>query len=451
MENNAPTVDGLLRWFDDGFRNSSVPTESIKTAMASLFDALAPLAPLKENKEVKSIWVKIPRGEISDYGSFEEMKEWGEVDTYDEFIENWKETYPNEYSWYELTVSESFNKDGTLRYRGVSVGNKIIISADMGRWPAEEQHDNDAAVELCNIMTVAAKEAVQQLRDGIYNDEVSKSLPYEFRTGVVKRSALWEKEPELRKHTLEGLSEDVLAEFRRLLSSGANDEMKIGRLAHMTANDYFRACSIGYKACGYEDADAPPVEQYLKHADGRDEGLTGKGCGLNVGPGISLDDPDEWDQWYFDRDQHGGHPWEVIRGGNSTHVDLGVSHDRHTLAWKVATGHITQEEADRHPNGYYFSVSGKHRTFETVSFYVALSAAGFPVFLYDADAILARIEGSDYIGIVPHHIIPKYCESMFPEKYGKVVDFMHVYDEDIAELGAAIEWLPMEQAELKVK
>lgn len=102
-------------------------------------------------------------------------------------------------------------------------------------------------------------------------------------------------------------------------------------------------------------------------------------------------------------------------------------------------------------NGYYFSVSGKHRTFETVSFYVALSAAGLPVFLYDADAILARIEGSDYIGIVPHHIIPKYCESMFPEKYGKVVDFMHVYDEDIAELGAAIEWLPMEQAELKVK
>lgn len=82
MENNAPTVDGYLRWFDDGFKNSSVPTESIKTVMASLFDALAPLAPLKENNEVKSIWAKIPRGEISDYVSFEEMKEWGEVDAW---------------------------------------------------------------------------------------------------------------------------------------------------------------------------------------------------------------------------------------------------------------------------------------------------------------------------------------------------------------------------------
>ena len=56
--------------------------------MASLFDALAPLVPLKENNEVKSIWVKIPREEISDYGSYEELKEWGEVATYEEFIEN---------------------------------------------------------------------------------------------------------------------------------------------------------------------------------------------------------------------------------------------------------------------------------------------------------------------------------------------------------------------------
>ena len=38
---------------------------------------------------------------------------------------------------------------------------------------------------------------------------------------------------------------------------------------------------------------------------------------------------------------------------------------------------------------------------------------------------------------------------MFPEKYGRVIDFMHVYDEDLAEYGDAIEWLPMEEAELK--
>ena len=38
-----------------------------------------------------------------------------------------------------------------------------------------------------------------------------------------------------------------------------------------------------------------------------------------------------------------------------------------------------------------------------------------------------------------------YCEEMFP---GKVIDFMHVYDEDMVKYGDAIEWLPEEEAEL---
>ena len=449
MHINAPTVDKLLRWFDRGYMNASAPSEKLKAAMAPLFSALVPLAPLKKNDEAKAIWVKIPRGDISDYGSFEEWKDWGEVDSYEEYIGRWKEDYPDEFNWYKLVIAESFNKDGSLRYRGVSVGNKMVISADMDRGSAAESFDDDAAIELCSIMTVAAKGAIQKLRDGVYNEEVNRSLPYEFRIGVIKRSAVWEKEPDGKQYVLEGLSEECLAQFKRLLSSGANDEMKIGRLSRMTANDFFRACSVGYKACGFKDTDMPPVDQYLKYADGRDEGLTGRGYGLNEGPGINFDDPEAWDQWYFHGEQHGcGHPWEVVRGGNSAHVDLAVCHDRHSIAWKVSTGRITQEEAAQHPNGYYFTVAGKHRTFEAVSFYVALSDAGLPVFLYDADAILARIEGTDYIGIVPHHVIPKYCEDMFPAKYGRVIDFMHVYDEDLAEYGDAIEWLPMEEAEL---
>ena len=54
-----------------------------------------------------------------------------------------------------------------------------------------------------------------------------------------------------------------------------------------------------------------------------------------------------------------------------------------------------------------------------------------------------------HIGIVPHNIIPKYCEGMFPPEYGRVVDYMHVYDEEMQKFGDQIIWLPMEQAELK--
>lgn len=94
--------------------------------------------------------------------------------------------------------------------------------------------------------------------------------------------------------------------------------------------------------------------------------------------------------------------------------------------------------------GYYFSVAGKswNRSVEAVNFYVAIHDAGFPVVLCDADEILKRFQGRDLIGIVPRDTVPKYCESLFPEKYGKILDFMHVYDED--DWRGQIEWLPEE-------
>ena len=66
----------------------------------------------------------------------------------------------------------------------------------------------------------------------------------------------------------------------------------------------------------------------------------------------------------------------------------------------------------------------------------------------NAKEILARFDGSDYVGIVPHHVTLKYCESMFPAKYGPVIDFTHVYADDIAALGEDIEWLPEAEARL---
>ena len=446
---NAPTIDRILRWFDRGHLNPSVPTERIKAAMEPLFAVLTPLAPLKSNNEAKAIWIRIPRGDISDYDSYEDLLEYGEVETYEEYKARWREEYPDEYKWYKLIVVENFNKDGTLSFRAVSLGNKTIISALMDRENPECSYTEDAAVELCGLMTEAASEAIGKLRAGTYQNEVNVGLPFQFKTGVVHRSVLWEKEPEQKKHDLDGISFEMLTAFKKLLAEGLNSEAIIGRIKAMTANDFFRACAIGYKACGFEDIELAPVDQYFAHADGRDEGLSGRGFGLNAGPGIDFDDPLAWEDWYFHREQHGGHPWEVIGGGNSTHVDLAVCHDRQTLDWKVRCGKMTEEEAAAHPCGYYFLVAGKHRAKEAVAFYTALSAAGLPVILRDAEEILARFEGTDYVGIVPHSVIPKYCEGMFPEKYGSIIDFMHVYEEEIELFGDQIEWLPQEEAMLQ--
>lgn len=69
------------------------------------------------------------------------------------------------------------------------------------------------------------------------------------------------------------------------------------------------------------------------------------------------------------------------------------------------------------------------------------------VLISSAEEILARYEGTDYIGIVPHSETPKYCESMFPAKYGRVIDFTHVY-EDEDEWFGQIEWIPEEESRL---
>ena len=61
--------------------------------------------------------------------------------------------------------------------------------------------------------------------------------------------------------------------------------------------------------------------------------------------------------------------------------------------------------------------------------------------LEDAEGILARFEGTDLIGIVPENCPTRYCESRFPEKYGTILDFIHVDEEDMENFGDQIEWL----------
>ena len=448
----APDFDRLLLFFDRGYKNPSVPSDTLKVAMEQVFDALRDLAPLKKNKEVKSIWLTISRGTIEDYGSYEELLECGEVDSQEEYENRWKEDYPDPVSWYELTVAEILNKEEEPSYRAISVGNKMIVSASMneGEPGNEPLGYEEAAIAFCRLLVKAIEESMKKLSDGTYNEFVEQNLPYWHRTGVIKRSIVWQKDSEWKENELDGLSDETIKAFISLIQSGANEEDKIGRIKSFTANDFFRACSIGHRACGKDIESLSLEEQYFANADGRDEGLSGKGHGLNAGPGIDYDDPEAWNKWYFDRNRGGGHPWEVMRGGNSTHVDLFVRHDKNDLDYFFRTGKITEDEYRRKSEkaGFFFEVAGKYRVFEAVNFYISLIEAGLPVVIRDSREILNILEGNGYIGIVPHDVVPRYCEDMFPEKYGKVIDFIHIYEEEKNSFGDMIEWLPETEAEL---
>ena len=363
------------------------------------------------------------------------MVEYGEVESREEYESLWKSTYPEENCWYEVVIVEGRD------YRGVSIGHNTIISALMDEEPTEQDWKlGDISNQLITLMMDPIRDSLEKLQNGMYNEWVSSSLPYQFRTGMIKRSVLWQYEPGIKNNYLDGLSPETIKKFKELIKVPT-----AGHIKSFTANDFFKACEIGYRAIGKDCSNCSLSELYLRYSDGRNEGLTGKGH--NDGPGIDFDSPQAWDEWYFGH-RGGGHPWEVVPGGNSTHMDLFVCHDRNDLDWRHRAGQISDEDYENRMKdaGYYYEISGKHRPFESVSFYVALSLAGLPVVLNDADEIMARIDGTDFVGIVPHHTIPKYCEGMFP---GKVIDFMHVYDEDMVKYGDEIEWLPEKTAELK--
>jgi hypothetical protein len=56
------------------------------------------------------------------------------------------------------------------------------------------------------------------------------------------------------------------------------------------------------------------------------------------------------------------------------------------------------------------------------------------------------VTGSDYIGIVPDNVFPRYCHSLFP-KEDKIIDFMNLkfYDELIPKIIKKTFWYPLEE------
>jgi len=91
-----------------------------------------------------------------------------------------------------------------------------------------------------------------------------------------------------------------------------------GLIPEITAGEYFRYCEICYDANDYfRDAGdgLSPEDKYQRMADGRDGGLRK----------IDSSSKAAFHAWYHGGESQGAHPWEICRGGNSTHISLMVS------------------------------------------------------------------------------------------------------------------------------
>lgn len=199
------------------------------------------------------------------------------------------------------------------------------------------------------------------------------------------------------------------AKFIKIHENGYfRDEKRIER-SSMTAKIFFDYCKIAYIAAqkkdDYIDKKLSGLEMYKRYADGRHEGLLD----------IDIHSEEEFAVWLdgtHPKRDRGGHPWEIKRGGNTTHIDLHISRPRF-----------------REKEGFIVTVNAHaiSRMTEAIRMFLSLYDAGMPITISDPEDIVKRLLAQDNIGIVPCYGSLHRANQGYPENQN-VHDVMY-YDD----------------------
>lgn len=411
MENlkhfNAPDFKNLESF--KGSHNYKSLNEGFRNKIKELCEVFSVVEPY--NEDWHRIWIVVPRGTIEDFSTFEDAKENMDVSTYEEYENLWKEYYPHDDYWFRIGVAEVND------YLCIAVNNSIVFEYNPTDYNGSYDQETDERFAYPRIDAIihGVKESISLLLDGTYNQYVKDNLPLIHRKGTISGKDFWKGFPDARESIMEGMSESDCNEFVTLMQEFEKDAVPSERLNKMTADLFFECCSLGYEINGYDIEGLSPSEQYKKYADGRDEGLLE----------IDSSSAEVFENWKNDKSRFGGHPWEVMRGGNSTHVDFYPCKD---------------------DKGYYFMLDGDSRKKEVAMFYLALYRANIPVGLYNGRFIANAFTGTDRIGIVPNGVFPRYCHSMFPKE--DVIDFVNIYDDEMDSIKDYVTWYDIPEIHL---
>lgn len=401
----APTIMHYISWMKRlGYHRSDYAItydEATYPLLDKLFELIRQIEPASQNG-ARILWLCADRGTIEDYGNYEEMLDCGEVSNRGEFEKLWQLDFPEEKEWFYFGALE----DQESGYRCIHMNHRLIIETFPDHKPDSYPYKIS---ELVEWLVGAVQGVIHDLKNDTYNTRVQQQLPIQHRTGTIRRKDFWDVYPSAREDFFKDITQDEVDRFVAYMEDQREEDRFSSGIPALTAGDFYRFCSLGYKANNYNWCELSPKEQYYKHADGRDEGLKH----------IDMDSPEAFSQWYHDPKRGGGHPFEVCRGGNSTHVSLYV-HNK--------------------SDGWYLSVAGDawNRTIESVKFYLALRQEGLPVYMYNGKLLAERLLQNEKIGIVPEGVFPAYCGSYFPDK--EVIDYMNLDYEDRDKLAPFCTW-----------
>jgi hypothetical protein len=370
--------------------------------------------------ELRETWLEVERGPIEAFGDFEEFKESGEAETPDDFEQLWKYYYPEETKWYKFQTAAF--EDNLYFY----FGGKFLWKINATEFQEEDAKTGwnmEYFERIASWLLEKIVEETSKLKEdvNVYNSYIKKNLPWSKRLGKIRRKDFWEIvgtetiRPDIK------LGDELIEKLKVAVIQMQENQFPM--LPEMTANLYFRICEICYDANSYfkNKADTlSPRDKYLSFADGRDAGLRD----------IDGDSPEAFTEWYQSGRVIGAHPWEICRGGNSTHISLYVIYKNGKWIFDLAGSSIVRVE-------------------ETVRMAVALYENRIPFELRDAQEIVRMVTGTDYIGIVPDTIFPRYCHSLFP-KENHIIDFMNLGSEQeiVPAIVEKTQWYPLANIDL---
>lgn len=382
--------------------------------LLEIYEALSIVKP-GNNDNNRTLWLEVERGPIEVFGDYREYKRDGEVTSRAEFVQLWKDYYPEDTMWYEFSTREYMGE------KFFFLDNKLIART------GTEYTANPLPSPLLDLFGQFTAWLLERIRremnkltgdPSAYNTYIRNNLPYKKRYGKINRTKLWELLGNEANRFDKNLGQETV---RKLVDFVRNTTgQKPQPYTEMTADTFFRICEIGYDANDYfgdQKASLSPREKYISRADGRDAGLSK----------IEGDSAEEFNKWYHSGHVMGAHPWEICRGGNSTHISLYVFS-------KDGNWHLSLDG------------SSSARLEETVRMAIALYENGIKFELRDADRIVRKVTGSDYIGIVPDNIIPVYCHASFP-KEDLICDFLNLdFEPELAEkIVPLVTWYPLEE------
>ena len=240
------------------------------------------------------------------------------------------------------------------------------------------------------------------------NYRMQADYPLQYRYGIVSNALIRASLPDIYRLDTE-LGTAKTRKLVRLVEEGFFMKAENTEVSSMTAADYFQYCKIAYIA-GKEkgekiDDSLSGREMYTRYADGRHEGL------LDIDPN-SEQEFTAWIDGTHPKRLGGGHPWEIKRGGNTTHINLAVF-----------------RPSPYRKEGFKIELRGESigRMVETMRMLLAIHAAKLPISIANPESVRKRLLGQDNIGIIPSYVFSHRANQHF-DRDQEVFDVMHYND-----------------------